>query len=200
MRTNATHLAILRALGAASGRFDVRVVHYAVMSNHIHLICEAETTEGLRVGLGAAIVRLARELNRTWKRSGKVFDGRFHARALSSPREVWIVLAYVLQNALHHGILSPGGIDPFSSSRWFEGWTRPVPEALLEAGSSPLPRPRTWLLLDGWKLAGTLDPMVLLAHDGTVRRPIKFRKPARSGSDSPARAPAVKRGAVQARG
>jgi hypothetical protein len=68
-------------------------------------------------------------------------------------------LAYVLQNAQRHGLNFPGGIDPFSSGRWFDGWTDMDATILLEAGSSPFPRPRTWLLSLGWKLEGLIDPL-----------------------------------------
>jgi len=166
LRNTATHDAILRALVAGSAAFGLQVVHYCVLSNHIHLICEAETARSITTGLSALVVRLARALNRIWRRRGGVFADRFHVRPLRSPRDVRNTLAYVLQNALHHGIRHPGGIDPFSSARWFDGWSRAVPAALLKAGGCPLPRPRTWLLSEGWRRHGALDPLLSRDHCG----------------------------------
>jgi REP element-mobilizing transposase RayT len=174
LRHPRAHSALLRAIVAASGRFGSRVVHYAAMSNHIHLICEAAGVQSLGRGMRALIVRIARALNVLWHRAGPVFADRFHARPLCSPREVRNALAYALQNAEHHGIHCPGGIDPYSSARWFEGWTVPPPGALRDTTGSPLPRPRTWLLQSGWELHGRLDPLSPPKQAGAVPRRIKF--------------------------
>ena len=42
---------------------------------------------------------------------------------MKTPTEVRNALRYVLRNAQHHG-LRIGQIDPYSSSRWFDGWDR----------------------------------------------------------------------------
>jgi hypothetical protein len=62
---------------------------------------------------------------------------------------------YVLQNFRKHHRAAPG-IDPRSSGRWFDGWTRPPPEP---PGPRPVARARTWLARVGWQRAGGLiDP------------------------------------------
>src|SRR5436190_9601838 len=63
LRTRLHHAIVLRALMASSKR-DFRVVHYAVLSNHVHLICEAVGERALSRGMQGLTVRLARRLNR----------------------------------------------------------------------------------------------------------------------------------------
>lgn len=189
LRRPDSHRALMRAIVSASGRHQTSVIHYAAMSNHLHMICEIMDQASMRTGLNALTVRMARALNRCWKRTGRVFDDRYHARELSSPRAVRNALAYVLLNAHHHGIHVPEGIDPFSSARWFDGWGPSVARRLIGIEGSPLPRPRTWLLERGWTMHGSIDLFSAHAPDRAIHRPIKSRshpglRPGRDGSAS----------------
>ena len=65
-------------------------------------------------------IRVAKAVNRCLGRSGRVWDDRFHSRALRTPREVRNVLVYVLLNGRKHGVIGHG-IDPCSSGAWFDG-------------------------------------------------------------------------------
>jgi REP element-mobilizing transposase RayT len=155
LRKRRTHAAVRGALAAGSARFGLRLVEYAVLSNHVHLVCEAADALALSRGIKGLAVRIARALNRVLARAGRVFADRFHARALKTPREVRNALAYVLRNAAHHGIRLAGP-DPCSSGPWFEGWNDWTHSAR-ESRASPLPRARTWLLAVGWRRHGLIE-------------------------------------------
>jgi REP-associated tyrosine transposase len=89
--------AVRAALSAASGaRF--RVLHFSAQADHLHLVVEADTPTGLVRGLQGLAIRVARAVNRTLHRSGAVWADRYHARSLSTPREVRNALVYVLNN------------------------------------------------------------------------------------------------------
>lgn len=138
-----------------SGR--ARVVHYAVMRNHIHLVVEAPGRDALSRGIQGLATRLARRLNALAQRSGRLFSDRYHAHILKTPREVRSTLAYVLNNARHHGLLRgrDGRIDPYSSAGTFDGWRIRVAAPSFKI---PVSRARTWLLAQGWRRHGLLDP------------------------------------------
>jgi hypothetical protein len=129
-------------------------------------------------------VRLARALNKLWRRKGKVFADRYHARCLRTPREVRSAIAYVLHNARRHGA-QVHGPDEYSSGPWFDGWTRPVvhPER-----SSPVASAKSWLLRVGWRRHGLIRPDELPVRDGRRPRPKRprFYLPARLGATQPA--------------
>jgi len=130
---SAAELALVRKTLERARRDEFQVVHHSIQSNHLHLIVEATDRTTLTSGLRGLIVRLARELNRLWQRSGGVFADRFHERELRTPREVRNSLVYVLHNARKHGIWMRGP-DPCSSGAEFDGWepargTRTVPAA-----------------------------------------------------------------------
>src|SRR5262249_43649396 len=93
-------------------------------------------------------------INRILRRCGAVWADRYHARSLSTPREVRNALIYVLNNWRKH-IPGARGLDVRSSAAWFDGWRTTVrrPE-----GRSPVAVARTWLVRIGWRRHGPIDP------------------------------------------
>jgi Transposase IS200 like len=145
LRSPRAFAAVRGALAAAS-RDEFRVVHFSVQSDHLHLIVEAHDKEVLSRGLIGLAIRVARAVNRALGRSGPVWGDRYHARALSSPREVRNGIRYVLFNFRKHRPADRRRLDPCSSAAWFDGFREPVPRAL----DPPTRAPRTWLLRIGW--------------------------------------------------
>ena len=70
---------VLRRCFAKGGeRFGFRLIQYSVQSNHIHLIVETRNRRALSRGMAGLSIRIAKGLNRVWRRRGKVFADRFH--------------------------------------------------------------------------------------------------------------------------
>src|SRR6185503_8845625 len=88
----------------------------------LHLIVEAEDERSLSRWMKGLAVRLARALNRIWRRVGNVFPDRYHARSLTNPRAVRTALVYVLGNARKHGTWINPEPDFYSSGPAFDGW------------------------------------------------------------------------------
>ncbi|MCE9577247.1 MAG: transposase [Deltaproteobacteria bacterium] len=158
-------VARIRASIAAAHRDDFRVVHFAVLANHVHLVTEASGAASLARGMQGLAIRIARTVNRGLARRGRLFAERYHARALRTPREVRNALAYVLHNARGHAAarsqrLAATWIDPCSSGPWFEDWRRaPAPPPWLrDLRRRPCPTApaRTWLLTTGWRRHGAI--------------------------------------------
>jgi len=153
---------IVRVLRWFRGAFPaLRVVHYGVMSNHLHLIVEADSRDALSRGMQRLLAQLAKRLNARFARHGGIVDSRYHARELKSPREVANALRYVLLNARHHAAehdigYPPDWFDPRSTAAIFDGWRAPPPtrERSKDFGTSP---PQSWLLRVGWRMHGPLD-------------------------------------------
>jgi REP element-mobilizing transposase RayT len=152
LRETAAYRALVAALGAGSERFGLRLVHWSALGNHVHLMVEARDQAALSRGMQGLGVRIARALNRSWRRKGRVYSDRYHAHVLNYPKEVRTALAYVLHNARKHKAIA-AGLDAYSSAAWFDGWLVRTaverPRWLLEA--------RSWLLARGWRLGGLLQ-------------------------------------------
>jgi len=131
--------AITGALRDARQRFGLRVVHFSVQGNHLHLLVEAEGAESLSRGVQGPAVSIARALNRVASRRGKVFADRYHAHVLGSRREVANALKYILENFRHHlrEDVAPRGADACSSAAWLR---LPLDDF------APVLAARTWLL------------------------------------------------------
>ena len=164
LRTARAARALRPAFQRARDRFGFRLIQFSVQRTHLHIVAEAESARSLARGVQGLSIRVARSLNRLMGRHGPVFAGRYHARAVRTPRAVRALLVYVLQNARHHrwsGAPRPGRawFDPHSSARWFDGWRRPHPSpGDGGAEAPPVVPPRSWLLSSGWRRHGLLDP------------------------------------------
>ena len=155
LREKRAYRAVFEAFRAGCERPGFRLAHFAVLSNHMHLVVEAQSRERLARGMQGLHVRLARALNRVWKRRGKVFSDRYHDRILRSPREVRNVLGYVLRNAARHGRFGwQHQPDPYSSGPWFDGWRGVIGRFASDAVVPPIAKARTWLLNVGWRRHG----------------------------------------------
>ena len=144
-------------------RDHFRVCHYSIQRDHLHLVVEAAGKESLGRGMKSVATRLARAVNRVFDRKGHVLFGRYHLRALRTPREVRNALAYVLLNVRKHwrqrnGVAPPVRLDAASSGEWFDGWSRPPP-GTRRHGSREVAQSRTWLLCEGWRRHGLIDPV-----------------------------------------
>ena len=149
LRSDHAFSALLQAFSKAN-RDQFRVVHFSVQTDHVHLIVEADSRDHLRRGLNSLTCRAARGLNRCWNRRGPIWSDRYHARALTTPREVRNGLIYVLLNFRKH-LRAPPVIDPRSSGAWFDGWARQPSPATQPC---PVATARTWLGFAGWRRAG----------------------------------------------
>ena len=102
LRTSRHFGVLRRAMYAGALKDGFRLVHYAVMGNHVHLIVEAPDRARLARGMQGLGVRIARALNRVMQRSGRVLGDRYHAHILKTPSEVKRARMYLLTNARHH--------------------------------------------------------------------------------------------------
>ena len=159
----AREYAVLRgAFAAGCERAGFRLVHYAVLNDHLHLLVEGSGREGVVRGLQGLLIRVAKALNRLWGRKGSVFGDRYHDRVLKTPREVRMAVRYVLTNGWKHARQAGARegavpLDMFTSGPWFDGWREEVNVLGLEGEVRPVAGARTWLLSTGWRRGGLLS-------------------------------------------
>ncbi len=137
-----------------------RILHFSIQPDHLHLIVEAGSKSTLASGLQGLAIWIARRVNEELGRQGAVFAERYHARALTCPRDVRNTIVYVLQNHRHH---QPGLylVDSYSSGLWFDGWAVPVARP---PTPSPVADPGTFLARFGWRKHGLIHPKEGPAH------------------------------------
>jgi hypothetical protein len=151
-----------RSGGASRAAGAFRLCHYAVLNDHLHFLVEAQDRATLARGLQGLLIRIARALNKLWRRSGAIFADRYHDHILKTPREVRNAIRYVLDNGRKHAaegqeIAVPHAIDPFTSAPWFDGFRETFTIRGVDFQIRPTIPPRTWLLRKGWRRHGLLS-------------------------------------------
>ena len=121
LRTRKKFALVKRSLVARKELPGFRIVHFAVLGNHLHLLCETDSAECLAKAIQKLSISLARLLNLDGVRDaggslerggrplrerggwiGKIFQDRYHVHHLASPTEMSRALHYILNNALQH--------------------------------------------------------------------------------------------------
>jgi putative transposase len=162
LRQAREYAALRAAFAAGCDRFGFRLVHYAVLHDHLHMLVEAADRHSLTRGVQGLLIRVAKALNKLWARSGKVFPDRYHDRILTTPRDVRNCLVYVFANGHKHhwqgrGPRPAATIDTFTSAPWFDGWKESFTVRGLAAIARPVTDGKTWLLNVGWRRHGLLS-------------------------------------------
>jgi REP element-mobilizing transposase RayT len=174
LRRRRIYHAIRQATLTTARREDFRIVHISIQRTHVHLLVEADDKQALSSGMQGFQISAAKHLNAALgkdrdgaPRRGTVFPDRYHAKAITSPRQARHTLSYVLNNWRKHEedrreVTIGWTIDWFSSGVMFPGWLEYGDEAFLWRGPptyDPLLvfQPRTWLLRAGWKKAGEIS-------------------------------------------
>jgi REP element-mobilizing transposase RayT len=156
LRTKAIFNSFVHAFRKAQV-FGFHVIHFSLLSNHVHMVVEAKDNDCLERGTKSLHGRMGKILAKLSK--GPAWHGRFHMHVLKTPTEVNRALKYVLLNySKHDRILEH--LDRFSSGRVFREWKSlldinglmkwqlDVPP--LEPEDLGLSPPRSWLCRVGW--------------------------------------------------
>lgn len=80
----------------------LRIIHFALEFNHLHILVEAQSHEVLHRGMQALGISLAKGINKIKKKKGSVYKHRYHFRQISNPRDLKNVVHYILQNHRKH--------------------------------------------------------------------------------------------------
>jgi REP element-mobilizing transposase RayT len=162
LRTKVMFEAIQAALaGATKWMYEaepVRFVHASVQEDHLHVLVEAASSAGLSRAMKGFLVSCAKRLNKLAGRKGRVFADRFHTRTLSTPTAVKNAIRYTLCNARKHGEFGARvRLDPYSSAFALPDWQTDTSIPLADM-TMQVALPRTWLMREGWRRAGSISP------------------------------------------
>lgn len=146
---------------AAAGcrKFGLRILHYSIQKDHLHLIAEADDNTALGLGMRSFGTRFGKALREIIGGSGRVFVGRYHLNVLDNPTKMKNALSYVLQNQAKHTRLVRH-VDQYSSAPYFGKWKElfgpQMGPVLVDTSKTPpslpdyLSTPRSWIAREGW--------------------------------------------------
>ncbi|MDD4975224.1 MAG: transposase [Bacteriovorax sp.] len=96
-KANIKNKRILKSLHHAIKRArlkKLRIIHYTLEYNHVHLLVEASSNEILHKGMQALGISLSKAVNKISQLKGGVYKHRYHFRKINSRCE--------LKNAIHY--------------------------------------------------------------------------------------------------
>jgi len=113
---NKAVLSILKRAIMNARKQGLRVIHFTLEYDHIHLLIEAENNEILGKGMQSFGVTFSKAINRMKKQSGGVYKHRYHFRQISGVRQLKNVLNYIFTNGVKHKT-AKSLVNPYNSIR-----------------------------------------------------------------------------------
>jgi REP element-mobilizing transposase RayT len=170
----ATIAVALRELAYDDVNGAFRIIHISIQKTHIHMLVEADNKLAMSRGMQSFMISAAKHINRAYsermklaqRRRGPVFADRYHQEIIETPRQARHALSYVLNNwRKHREDREPHAqgleLDPFSTGTHFMGWRERAHEVVSRGRDTYEPLvvyfPKTWLLNEGWRKAGTIS-------------------------------------------
>jgi REP element-mobilizing transposase RayT len=106
---NGTGIAALRR-SVENARKYLKILHYSLETNHIHLIIEAKDNEHLEMGMRSFTNTFVKMIGK-----GSLQKERYHLHVLRTREEVRNAFRYVIMNHLNHTKMNSIKADLFSS-------------------------------------------------------------------------------------
>lgn len=99
---NKAILKILRYAILRARLQGLKIIHYSLEHDHVHLYMECDDNEILGRSMKAFGVTLVKKMNKYFHKKGSAYKHRYRLRILKSASEVKNVINYILKNGMKH--------------------------------------------------------------------------------------------------
>lgn len=100
-----------------SDKWDSPILAYCLMSNHVHLLLRPDKEKSLYKMMQGVTLCYTQYINRTYKRTGRLWESRYHSCIVDKERYLWAVARYIEQNPLRAKMVKRVEEYPYSSAR-----------------------------------------------------------------------------------
>jgi putative transposase len=107
----------LSLLKKYSDRWDSPILAYCLMSNHVHLMTKPKNEKSLYKMMQGVTLCYTQYINRTYRRTGRLWESRYHSCIVDKERYLWAVARYIEQNPLRAKMVKRIEEYPYSSAR-----------------------------------------------------------------------------------
>lgn len=168
-------------LAKLAKRFKCSVHAYVLMTNHFHLLMTSELDNGASLLMKFLGQQYVQYVNRTYKRSGSLWEGRFRSSLVQTERYVLGCYRYIEMNPVRANMVKHPGKYPWSSYGMNgEGkkvdWLTPHGEYLALAADEDRRQAAYRGLFETDLDAGLLREIRVSTHGGYAVGDARFRK------------------------
>ncbi len=107
----------LSLLKEYSGKWDSYILAYCLMSNHVHLLTKPIKNESLYKMMQGITLCYTQYFNRRYKRTGRLWESRYHSCVVDKEKYLWAVARYIEQNPVRAKIVKKAADYPYSSAK-----------------------------------------------------------------------------------
>ncbi|WP_374384680.1 transposase [Dongia sp.] len=104
-------------LGEAAAANGVRIHAYVLMTNHVHLLLSPSDADGLPRAMQSLGRRYVGHVNRTYRRSGTLWEGRYRAAPIEADAYLLACQRYIELNPVRARMTRQPSAYPWSSYR-----------------------------------------------------------------------------------
>lgn len=105
----------LQTLGEQAQRYECAIHAYVLMTNHAHILLTPEKSTGPSLMMKHLGQRYVQYINKSYKRSGTLWEGRFKSCLAQEDQYVLVCYRYIELNPVRSGMTSLPGDYPWSS-------------------------------------------------------------------------------------
>ena len=107
----------LSLLKKYSDKWKSPILAYCLMNNHVHLLARPSKNESLYKMMQGITLCYTQYINRTYKRTGRLWESRYHSCIIDKEKDLWAVARYIEQNPVRAKIAKKAEDYTYSSAK-----------------------------------------------------------------------------------
>jgi len=111
-----TRTKYLNLLKDYADRWRVSILGYCLMTNHVHLLVRPHDEKSLAKMMQGITLCYTQYVNKRYKRSGRLWESRYHSSIVDEESYLWSVLRYIEQNPRRAKMVKNPEDYPYSSA------------------------------------------------------------------------------------
>ncbi len=98
-------------------KYEMKILAYCLMGNHVHILAVPEKETSLARGIGGTNLLYTQHVNRKYKRSGRLWQNRFFSTIVEEEPYLWAVMRYIERNPVRARLVKKAEDYAWSSAK-----------------------------------------------------------------------------------
>jgi len=98
-------------------KWNTSILSYCLMTNHVHLLAKPSEDESLHKMMQGIALCYTQHINRKYRRTGRLWESRYHSCIVDQESYLWAVARYIEQNPVRSMLVERPEEYAYSSAR-----------------------------------------------------------------------------------